>query len=244
VLLAACSSPKSLGEDGFETGPCVQGACLGDLVCLSNLCVVAPDAAPATDTGSVATTEPASTSEASSSGGVACTPEQTDCDGTCVDLMTDPTNCGACGDALPAGQQCVAGEGACDSPALEPCPDGCADLATDPDNCTGCGYVCPSLEEGIDPMPVQCGEHAVPAGGTAPGCLGTITVDVRASCTDICGAAGWACEVGAGFYSGSGCTNESLFQCLEVPPPTNDAQGCLGDFTEIVCQCWLTAPSP
>lgn len=29
-----------------------------------------------------------------------CPPGETDCDGTCVDTTTDPTNCGACGVAV------------------------------------------------------------------------------------------------------------------------------------------------
>jgi hypothetical protein len=67
----------------------------------------------------------------------ACDPDDTLCDGKCVDLSSDPANCGACGHVCPAGDACVDGhcttcvgeEGACSSKS-----DCCAGL-----NCLDAG---------------------------------------------------------------------------------------------------------
>ncbi len=89
----------------------------------------------------------------------------------CVDMMTDPTNCGACGHACPQGEGCSAGQCstycygsstggfACGSPSM---PDGgvncsscagttacngiCVTLSSDPNNCGACGNVCAAGE--------------------------------------------------------------------------------------------------
>ena len=68
---------------------------------------------------------------------------QLNCDGNCVYYLTDPLNCGACGNLCPSGQSCS--EGAC----VAQCPAGttlcggtCVDLLSDPLNCGGCGNAC------------------------------------------------------------------------------------------------------
>jgi hypothetical protein len=56
---------------------------------------------------------------------VTCQGGTSACGGVCVDLATDPTNCGACGVASVCGGSCV------------------LDFTHDPMNCGGCGLVCP-----------------------------------------------------------------------------------------------------
>ena len=38
-----------------------------------------------------------------------CTPGRTLCSGMCIDLTTDPSNCGSCNTLCPSGSTCVAG---------------------------------------------------------------------------------------------------------------------------------------
>lgn len=62
----------------------------------------------------------------------------------CRDVRSNPTSCGACGQACAPGQGCVAGACVCDDPALDACPDGCFALASDESSCGACGAACPS----------------------------------------------------------------------------------------------------
>jgi hypothetical protein len=86
----------------------------------------------------------------------ACAPGQTWCEGrqACVDVMTDPQNCGFCQNTCPSG---VCSAGACQS---GPTPGGgywcaggqtwcegrqaCVDVMTDAQNCGFCQNTCPS----------------------------------------------------------------------------------------------------
>ncbi|HET7091824.1 MAG TPA: MXAN_6577-like cysteine-rich protein, partial [Thermomicrobiales bacterium] len=78
-----------------------------------------------------------------------CDPGLTRCASGCVNLGSDPANCGACGTVCGAGQVCFAGlcanEHRCD-PGLTRCGDACVNLATDSANCGGCGATCAADE--------------------------------------------------------------------------------------------------
>ncbi|AKU93951.1 Tryptophan synthase alpha chain [Labilithrix luteola] len=93
-----------------------------------------------------------------SSCNLACKPHFADCnqlfcgDGCEVDLQTDPANCGACGNACSAGQDCVAGVCLC-PPQLTKCglsvflsTPSCVDLNSDVENCGACGHQCPGID--------------------------------------------------------------------------------------------------
>jgi hypothetical protein len=73
-------------------------------------------------------------------------PDAIQCDGACVNRLSDPSNCGDCGAACELGDLCV--EGVCESSTTCPegltqCGGGCADLQTDESNCGQCDNVCP-----------------------------------------------------------------------------------------------------
>jgi cytochrome c peroxidase len=73
-----------------------------------------------------------------------CTAPLEQCGTTCVNLVIDPMNCGACGRVCDAVQSCEMGtciSAMCPLP-LAPCGQLCVDFANDPMNCGGCGHVC------------------------------------------------------------------------------------------------------
>jgi endo-1,4-beta-D-glucanase Y len=73
-----------------------------------------------------------------------CTPLVT-CSSGCVDVQSDPANCGSCGNACGSGATCTAGRCviSCAS-GLQACSGVCVDVQTDPSNCGSCGNACPS----------------------------------------------------------------------------------------------------
>src|SRR5512138_644805 len=72
-----------------------------------------------------------------------CPSGETACGGTCVSLLTDPANCGSCGDAVGPLASCVDGARAC-APGVGICGATCTDLARDPAHCGGCDVACTS----------------------------------------------------------------------------------------------------
>ncbi len=76
------------------------------------------------------------------SGACVCRPPYTDVGGRCIDLASDPDNCGAPGHACPdrcAGGVCIR----MDCPgATTSCDGACVDLRRDPGNCGDCGRAC------------------------------------------------------------------------------------------------------
>ncbi len=71
-----------------------------------------------------------------------CKPGLERCDGQCVNLQTDPMNCGACGGAC---AEVPCGEGKCQAEGcgeLQKCEMSCVDLASDSEHCGACGTSC------------------------------------------------------------------------------------------------------
>lgn len=139
-----------------------------------------------------------------------CDAGETACNGTCVDLMTDMNNCGACGEICESGLvevACVAGEcvriscpaalpTSCSEDITIPIEERCVDLTSDPNNCGGCGNVCDSGEcaEGVCvPVSDECEEGEIVCDGT---CV--------ASCCDNnnCGGCGIVCTNGETCFEG------------------------------------------
>ena len=75
--------------------------------------------------------------------GSECGDGRVECGGTCSNLQTDDSNCGACGIRCTSGYSCT--DGRCSPlcpPGLAPCNGGCIDPGFDPSNCGACGFVC------------------------------------------------------------------------------------------------------
>ena len=74
-------------------------------------------------------------------------PDSILCDGTCVNRLSDPANCGDCEQACAADELCAdgvcePGTGGC-PPGLTQCGAACADLESDEQHCGQCDNTCP-----------------------------------------------------------------------------------------------------
>lgn len=147
------------------------------------------------------------------------------CGDACIDLQSDPANCGACGGAVPTGGGCVSGAPVCTNGKTQ-CANQCVDLTSDPNHCGTCStkldssQICvkgkPSCDNGGTTCSGQCvslandssncGQcgHACASGCTQRQCstsnshnVSQIGATVR-SCADYCGAQ--ACLAGNVHY--------------------------------------------
>jgi hypothetical protein len=68
--------------------------------------------------------------------------------GQCVDLTSDPANCGDCAKPCGAGELCSSGACAtrCEAPTTA-CSGACVDTSTNAKNCGSCGHACGADEE-------------------------------------------------------------------------------------------------
>lgn len=104
-------------------------------------------------------------------GSCTCRPGLTNCNGSCLDIASDPLGCGTGCRTCAEDTDCC--NGVCCPPRWRCCGGGCIDLTADNDNCGGCTQVCP---EGLtccdsrcrlfDSDPRHCGAcgHACGAG--------------------------------------------------------------------------------
>jgi Stigma-specific protein, Stig1 len=107
--------------------------------------------------------------------------------GSCVDLTTDASHCGACTTACPVGAICSASQCMCTSGMA--CSGACVDTLTDPANCGGCEKGCVGAEvcnKGscsamCDAGLTKCGSSCVDTTSDAANCGG---------CSMSCGTGG------------------------------------------------------
>jgi hypothetical protein len=147
------------------------------------------------------------------------------CDGVCVDLQTDETNCGECGVVCPEGETCQGGICRCgDAPTcangLTCCGGECVDLDTNMNNCTECGNVCPSSLPNAE---VFCGLGLDDQGRQVRGCVflcGTNYRDCNDDPEDGCEVEIFNNNLHCGTCSNTNCeaNNEVCKGCRCVPP--------------------------
>ena len=68
---------------------------------------------------------------------------------SCANLLTDNTDCGACGHQCGDGFSCFLGTCRCAQVGQEYCNGQCIDVLSDRNNCGACGNVCPAGEDCI-----------------------------------------------------------------------------------------------
>jgi hypothetical protein len=120
IGLSSCSSSSSAavlgGSEGVDTGARPYDGTTGP----DDTGTTSADAAAHADTGGL---------DSGTAG--ECGAGLTLCGLACVDLTTNPNNCGACSNVCAGAATVIA----C-------CASKCVDNTTDPDNCGGCGIVC------------------------------------------------------------------------------------------------------
>lgn len=129
------------------------------------------------------------------------------CDGACVAVLRDPTNCGACGEVCPAvagatatcmggrcGYVCDAAHADCDERPSNGCE---SERATDRANCGACGTACNNTQACTGGVCVLCGTGREWCAGV--GCTTLRDNDAN------CGGCGTVCPVGY-VCRGTSCT--------------------------------------
>jgi hypothetical protein len=135
--------------------------------------------------------------------GVVCKPGTVPCGTGCIDPSSDRRNCGACGTACFAGQDCNSGACTCRA-GTTACGSDCAVLDYDAKNCGRCGNQCAVgqvCELG------NC-QQSCTMGRTR---CGTSCLDVSSD-VDNCGACGVACAQGQRCTGGS-CQYAAVAAC-------------------------------
>ena len=128
------------------------------------------------------------------------------CDLACVDIQTDPANCGACNNKCTGGKTCQSGVCTCPTTLPDDCNGVCVDTQNDPMNCGACGIACtgsacppPLCKYG---MCTTCGPGMCDCNGTC--------VDLQTDHNN-CGTCGNVCTVYEVCSSG---------ECVLISPPT------------------------
>lgn len=141
VCGAICADPTT---DRANCGGCGR-MCRSGAACVSGTCACPPGDPACSTIGDPDRCGGATCrdDQVCASGSCECRPGLTMVGGSCLDLETDPRNCGAPGTTCPAAQVCAGGgcHGSC-PPDLERCDGACVDLDVDPLHCGECGRTC------------------------------------------------------------------------------------------------------
>ncbi|MET0404178.1 MAG: MXAN_6577-like cysteine-rich protein [Cystobacter sp.] len=143
--------------------------------------------------------------------GPLCAEGQSACEGTCVDLSSSASRCGACDVACSATQQCVQGACGCRAGTVL-CGGACVVPASDPAHCGGCAG-----EGGV-----ACGaEQVCERGECKAACALPSSVLCGRSCVDVrsdgfhCGGCDEVCTDARSCHAGL-CTNDVVAACFNT----------------------------
>ncbi len=145
------------------------------------------------------------------------------CNGRCVDLQTDGSHCGACGNLCNLVATCVSGRCVCPA-GQAACGSACVDLSTSPTNCGACGNACP-----VD-QPCRGGRCECRAGTLR---CGDACVDPQSdlancgACGNRCAGGGAVCQNGrCGCASGILCGSGPSLRCVDVSRDVTNCGAC------------------
>jgi hypothetical protein len=127
-------------------------------------------------------------------GQATCTPGLTNCNGECVDLISNPSHCGACGHTCGLAGACTAGRcGAMQcAPSETLCAGVCTEIKSSEFNCGDCNVVCADGLTCCSGRCVDIANDAYNCGGCGLACFIPVVGDaicVRGACEckqDIC----------------------------------------------------------
>ncbi|MBI4703542.1 MAG: hypothetical protein HY744_20720 [Deltaproteobacteria bacterium] len=158
-------------------------------------------------------------------GSPGCSGSLRECDGKCVAVDLDPSNCGSCGNACPEGQVCSQGQCTIDClGGTTKCSGKCVDTGIDKQHCGACDNACGSSEL------CSAGKCAVVClGGTtecAGGCVDT-TVDPEhcGACDKAC-TGGEVCSAGKCAVACSGGSTQCGVLCVDTQLDPKNCGGC------------------
>jgi len=164
-LIACGAACVSAATDPQHCGSCTN-ACAAGQSCISGTCTGGSGVVLGNPNDCGASHARCASLQLCVSGACVCRSPYTDVGGTCIDLTTDPMNCGA-PDHVCAGR-CAAGvcvPGDCPRGTTS-CNGACVDLRRDPGNCGDCGNAC----SGTQICAGQCRDVVVPTGCTSCPC--------------------------------------------------------------------------
>lgn len=193
---------QSSGEEctpGTESCPCIEGGCVNELVCLSNVCVDAGSTSAATD-------EPETTSATTTSGPSTTTVDTTPMTSTSGPLDEGPVTSDSSG-SLPQGSPC--------DPFADECQPGLACVGVD-----DMGMVCdvPGMATQYD----DCQQAAC-----SPGLL-CMQAEAVGMCNSMVACCTAICDVGVGDAPcPTGLTCEPFYPPMTAPPGYESLGVCI-----------------
>lgn len=195
-------------------------------------------------TNSVTTSGSGGTGGGGGAGGAECGQDFASCNGLCVNVLSDATNCGACGVACAAGEVCDLGGCALNcAGGSTKCGNACVDVQNDPAHCGNCDTTCAAGEV------CDNGTCALVCSGGSTQC-GASCVNTQndpnhcGACNNLCafgevcnqGTCGLVCTGGT-VKCGSSCANVATdaANCGSCFNTCGPAQVCSNGVCSLVC---------
>jgi len=162
---------------------------------------------------------------------VPCYAPDLQCGQYCIDVSSDPANCGACGKTCQQGFVCAGGACICGYAEMA-CGSKCVNPDTDNENCGTCGNACPA---GTACSAGACAETCSPGRSACPTAAPVYCADLQNDPGD-CGACGNVCVAGQLCQAGqctetcsagaTACPSDSPTYCALLPIDANNCGAC------------------